>query len=318
MALALIAVLCTACGTKKSTAQQHAANNPFGEVFSIPCEVYDSETHFAATGIYKGSMNQKGEVHIYALQNAQAIVRQKMQHAYKGLVGDYSQSVGNNRGNDIATKIEKGGDQIINVIVNNAAETCVKYSGVDDRGMVECYAESPHPTIDDMVTNMGNTKSPIRFESRITNLKMDTRYYVRAYAINNVGVAYSTHEIDFFTSKEPTIPVVRTEDVTSVTGATAMVGGVVESLGNVSKISAYGHVWAQRTDPTLGSGKYSQLGEKSETGAFTSSLDGLQPNTTYYVRAYATNEVGTAYGESKVFTTAKRDVAVSTNEVTEK
>ena len=180
-----------------------------------------------------------------------------------------------------------------------------------------CYAEKPNPTIDDMVTNMGNTKSPVRFESRITNLKMDTRYYVRAYAINSVGVAYSTHEIDFFTSKEPTVPVVRTEDVTSVTGATAMASGVVESLGNVSKLSAYGHVWAQRPDPTLGNGKYSQLGEKSETGAFTSSLDGLQPNTSYYVRAYATNEVGTAYGESKVFTTAKRDVALSTNEVTE-
>ena len=184
LALALLAVLCSACGTKKSTAQQRAATNPFGEVFSIPCEVYDTETHFAATGIYKGSMNQKGEVHIYALQNAQALVRQKMQHAYKGLVSDYSQSVGNNRGNDIATKIEKGGDQIINVIVNNAAETCVKYSGVDDRGMVECYvailvskedlAEKLTQNVKNMLTD--EEKMRIGFDEEQYRKKMEQRF----------------------------------------------------------------------------------------------------------------------------------------------
>lgn len=136
----LILLCCAACSTRKKVhVTQNTTTNPFGEAFESPCAVYDTPTEFAATGIYRGSMYQKGEVHTYALQNAQSIVRQKMQHAYQGMLSDFSQSIGNNRGNDISVKMSKAGDQIIDVIVNNTSESCVKWSGIGDDGMVECY-----------------------------------------------------------------------------------------------------------------------------------------------------------------------------------
>lgn len=136
----MMLLCCVSCSTRKTVpVTQNTTTNPFGEVFESPCAVYDTPTEFAAVGIYRGSMYQKGEVHAYALQNAQSIVRQKMQHAYHGMISDYSNTTGNNRGNDISVKISKAGDQIIDVIVNNTSESCLKWSGVGEDGMVECY-----------------------------------------------------------------------------------------------------------------------------------------------------------------------------------
>ncbi len=138
--MAIVAFALVSCGSSKSTASNNPpAQSPFGEVFEAPCTVYDTPEEFAATGIYRGSMNQKGEVHKYALQNAQAIVRQKIQHAYKGMLSDFSQSVGNNQGNDIITKVTQAGDQIIDAVVNNTSECCLRWGSVGADGHVECY-----------------------------------------------------------------------------------------------------------------------------------------------------------------------------------
>lgn len=128
-----------ACSGSKSTAQNNKTNNPFGETYQMPCEELDSQTEFAATGIYKGSANQKGDVQMYALQNAQQQCRMKMQHAYKGMVSNFAMSHGGNAGNDVQNKIAMAGDQIIEAVLNDTRATCVRFSGVDDRGDIECY-----------------------------------------------------------------------------------------------------------------------------------------------------------------------------------
>lgn len=138
-AVVIVAVLNISCGTQNQLAKQNKAGSPFGDVYEAPCTVYDTNEEFAATGIYRGSMNQKGEVHKYALQNAQSIIRMKIKHAYKGMVSDYSSSIGNNAGNDIEAKVTMAGDQIIDAVVNNTAECCVKYGSVADDGHIECY-----------------------------------------------------------------------------------------------------------------------------------------------------------------------------------
>ena len=138
--LAAILML-SACGAKKSVAQNQTSQskNPFGETYAMPCEVYDTPQQFAATGIFRGSSNQKGEVQKNALLNAQELVRLKMQHAYRGMVSEYSSSVGNNKGNDIERKMTSAGDRIINSIINETSQSCTRWSAVEDDGHITCY-----------------------------------------------------------------------------------------------------------------------------------------------------------------------------------
>ena len=68
-----------------------------------------------------------------------------------------------------------------------------------------------------------------------------------------------------------------------------------------ASVTARGVAWGTNTSPTI-SGSYTETAQC--TGTFTSSLTGMTLNTTYYVRAYATNSVGTAYGAEISFTTS--------------
>jgi hypothetical protein len=95
------------------------------------------------------------------------------------------------------------------------------------------------------------------------------------------------------------LPVVTTGDVTGVTQTTAEVAGEVVS-DNGNAVTERGFVYNQTGSPTISDNK---LPEGSGTGAFTSTLSDLAPGNTYYVRAYATNSYGTAYGDSQSFTT---------------
>ena len=134
-------LLNSSCGSKQNVVGQTSQNAaPFGEVYSMPCgNVKDTPEKFAAVGIYRGSSYQKGECHLNAIANAQAIIREKYHHAYKGMISNYNSTIGNNRGNDIATKLERAGDVILDAMLNDAYEVCTKFSNVFDDGMIECY-----------------------------------------------------------------------------------------------------------------------------------------------------------------------------------
>ena len=98
------------------------------------------------------------------------------------------------------------------------------------------------------------------------------------------------------------LPVVTTSTITQITETTAVAGGSVTSDGNAS-VTERGVVYSTNPNPVI-TNLYNTIKPcGSGTGSFTCDLTNLQPNTTYYVRAYATNEVGTAYGEEMSFTT---------------
>lgn len=143
MSAMAIAMLFASCGTQKNT--MTAANNsrsvsPFGDVFEVPAAENDTEEYFGATGIASGSKARMGDLQLDALANAQNMIRQKMKHAYKGAVDDYMVRFGNNAGSDIQSKLERGGTQIIDVIVNDTqASKGPFFSNVDDKGNVTCY-----------------------------------------------------------------------------------------------------------------------------------------------------------------------------------
>jgi len=95
------------------------------------------------------------------------------------------------------------------------------------------------------------------------------------------------------------IPEISTIAVTEVTQTTATSGGIISSDGGVT-ITARGVCWSTGQNPTIADNKTT---DGTGVGSFTSAMTGLTANTTYNVRAYATNSVGTAYGNVISFTT---------------
>ena len=104
--------------------------------------------------------------------------------------------------------------------------------------------------------------------------------------------------------KKATIPVLTTTEVTGITINAAVSGGNITSDGDES-ILERGVCWNNVGEPTIDDSK---TDDGAGSGSFTSSLSGLQPAMTYYVRAFATNSVGTAYGEEFTFNTKIADV----------
>jgi uncharacterized protein (TIGR02145 family) len=97
----------------------------------------------------------------------------------------------------------------------------------------------------------------------------------------------------------PSVPVVATDTVSVITQITAQCGGTILSDGG-APVTARGVCWSHAPDPVITDDHTS---DSSGTGPFTSYITGLVPDTLYYVRAYATNSVGTAYGNEYSFTT---------------
>ena len=167
-------------------------------------------------------------------------------------------------------------------------------SSVTARGV--CWSTSQNPTVSDNHTTDGNGTGI--FTSNITNLTANTTYYVRAYATNEKGTSYGEQK-SFTTLQNIELPTVTTADVTDITQNTAMSGGNVTDDGGAT-VTARGVCWSKDPNPTIDN---SFISNGSGIGGFIIEISGLTSATTYYVRAYATNEKGTSYGEQKSFTT---------------
>lgn len=141
----VMAVVCVclfgSCGVNKNAGINTAyrSGNPFGDVYEMPAAEYDTDEYFGATGIATGPATRQDVLQSAALTNAQNLVRQKMKHAYQGMIDDYSNYVGTSAGTNAETKIERGGTQIIDAVVNETRATKVVFSGIDDKGNMTCY-----------------------------------------------------------------------------------------------------------------------------------------------------------------------------------
>ena len=99
-----------------------------------------------------------------------------------------------------------------------------------------------------------------------------------------------------------------TTSISSITGTAASSGGVISDDGGAS-VTARGVIWGTSEGPTISDSKTS---DGTGAGTFISILKSLIPGTTYYVRAYATNSVGTTYGAEVSFTTTATAISVGT------
>jgi hypothetical protein len=110
------------------------------------------------------------------------------------------------------------------------------------------------------------------------------------------------------TTPAPTVATVTTSSVTAITYSTAIAGGIVTADASGAAITAAGVCYSSTNKiPSLTNASW-VTNNAASPGAFTSNLIQLAPGTVYYVCAYATNDVGTAYGSVVTFTTSGIDV----------
>ena len=167
-------------------------------------------------------------------------------------------------------------------------------SSISNKGF--CWSKSPNPTINSNKVNLGSNLGS--YNSLITNLDQNTVYYIRAFATYSNEVFYG-RELEF-TTLEIVLPTITTSNITNITFNSAICGGNLTNNGN-SDETVKGLCWSTSTNPTYNSTNSTNEGIGS--GSFSSTINNLTPSTTYYLKAYAQNESGTAYGNEKSFTT---------------
>jgi uncharacterized protein (TIGR02145 family) len=114
--------------------------------------------------------------------------------------------------------------------------------------------------------------------------------------------------VSFHGCKKPTIPELTTVEISEIGLTSAVSGGVIVTDGG-AEITEKGVCWSISANPTIAD---SRTSDGAGTATFASNIVGLAEGTTYYVRAYATNEVGTAYGNELTLTTNQVTGAVLT------
>lgn len=140
--------------------------------------------------------------------------------------------------------------------------------------------------------NVESTVTTENFNKAISGLAPSTTYYYKAYAVNSVGTSYG--EVTSFTTLAPTAPTVVTGVATNITSQGATLNGNVTSDGGAN-VTARGFVYGTNQN---------NLTQNVSCGTGTGSMNynlTLSVGGTYYYKAYATNSIGTTYGEVKTF-----------------
>jgi hypothetical protein len=144
----------------------------------------------------------------------------------------------------------------------------------------------------------------------ITGLIPGTTYHFRIKAVSSAGTTYGD-DMTFPTSAVAlVVPTLTTTVPTSVTTTSASGGGTITSNGGAA-ITVSGVCWSTNSNP--GTSLTTKTTDGTASGTFISSITGLNPGTFYYIRAYATNSVGTGYGSEENFTTSSIPPAAPSN-----
>lgn len=201
--------------------------------------------------------------------------------------------------------------------VSSIAHSSILSAGegqITERGV--CWSTNQNPTTANNKKEDGGVGTG-EFNSELQNLNVDTTYYLRTYAINEAGTTYG-EEINFKTRDG--VIILTTEPILNITIDSALSGGNITDDGG-SQVTMRGVCWSINQEPTTADNKTE---DGNGIGQFSSELTNLDSDSTYYLRAYATNTLGTHYGETLSFVTVENcnnfitEVVEITNPVTGK
>lgn len=180
--------------------------------------------------------------------------------------------------------------------------------GVTDYG--HCWSTLKNPTISDSVTSFGNCIKTGTFISNLLYLEPDKTYHVRAYLISKDEAVYGSDTCFTTTNGLATLT---TLDVLNITITSAMCGGNVLTVNGDSVLSR-GICWDTLTSVSI-LNNIGSIQNGSGLGQFSCTLTKLIPGKIYYVKAWATTNIGTTYGDLKIFTTLSGVVDINTTEI---
>jgi len=200
-------------------------------------------------------------------------------------------------------------EDVLSVYSASAITHC-SLSGINTTAQIkfgQCWSSAND--VPDYIINQGKTEftenKDGNYISTLTGLFPKTTYYIRAYYIAGSDTIYAK-QITYFTTKDtvtPQPPNVATLAPFGISSASFYIAGSIVNIGS-SNITAYGHCYSStNTTPTIADAN-TNLGALSSPQQYSSLFTSLTPHTTYYVRAYATNAVGTAYGNVVPVTTS--------------
>ena len=160
-----------------------------------------------------------------------------------------------------------------------------------------CWSKTSNPTINDFKTSFGELSQDNEFTSSLTNLELETPFYIRSYAIaDNSTILYSDTVILVIPQLQ-----VQTISAQTTSATTATLTGNILKLG-VNTVTNHGFCWSYSTSsPDINSTVVS-LNSINHTGNFTTILNNISQGITYYYRAFATEGAVIRYGEIKSFT----------------
>jgi len=174
-----------------------------------------------------------------------------------------------------------------------------------ERGFV--YSTSPQPTVEDAQKITSAVNDQASFSANVSNLSSNTSYYVRAYARNDIGVAYG-NDVAFATGSVQTQ--VSTSAATNITASSATLNGTIIEVGSPA-YTEKGFCYSTTGNPTTSNTKVIVAG--TGAGSYSTGINNLEYQTTYYVRAYAIQNGQTKYGEVVTFSTSWTSTQVQTS-----
>lgn len=191
---------------------------------------------------------------------------------------------------------------------NSASSGVAAYYGT----VIDETTDLPYEGVDVKVTNgdrihtATQTNSDGYFSVDVRLQEVNQDYYVLlgnarigTKRVDLPGFGNGRYDLGIITIKGPTVPTVETAEVTNIKSKMATGGGKVTSSGGFA-VTKRGVCWGTSQYPTV-TNDHTEDG--TGAGEFFSNIGNLQPNTTYYVRAYAENEKGVAYGNQVTFRT---------------
>ena len=165
---------------------------------------------------------------------------------------------------------------------------------ITERGI--CWNDTGNPNLNS--NHIAHTENGLgEYTCVISELDYNTTYFVCAYAKNADGVGYG-QVLEFHVDAPSSLPSVTTAEVVNITATSATGGGTVVSEGS-SPVTERGICWSTRHNPDLDDSQAHDV--HNGLGSYTIEMTNLTEGETYYVRAYAINEIGPVYGQEVSF-----------------